>query len=87
MPPPKATWRRASRVTSSRSGSAKRLRARRELVAEILSQQKIGDLAWTSAMLLAMEDGFGLHRLVDPASIPADSFLRSLTQLLKLSRS
>jgi hypothetical protein len=48
-------------------------------VAEILSEQKIG-------MLLALEDGFRLHRLVDPASIPADSFLRSLTQLLKLSR-
>ena len=56
------------------------------MVAEILTEQKIGDPAWISALLLALEDGFPLHRLVDPASTPADSFFRALTGLLKLSR-
>jgi AcrR family transcriptional regulator len=76
----------AARSEKRRPELAKRLRARREIVAEILSEQKIGDPAWASTMLLALEDGFRLHRLVDPASIPADSFLRALTLLLKLSR-
>ncbi|HEY2870746.1 MAG TPA: TetR family transcriptional regulator [Reyranella sp.] len=76
----------AARSEKRRPELAKRLKARRDMVAEILTQQKIGDPAWTSAMLLALEDGFRLHRLVDPASTPADSFFRALTGLLKLSR-
>ncbi len=61
------------------------LQARRRLIADIV--EGIG-LASTSggpfdpqqlaAMLLAMEDGFRLHRLIDPDATPADSFLRSL---------
>ena len=35
-------------------------------------------------MLLALEDGFRLHRLIDPASTPADSFVRSISELQKL---
>lgn len=77
----------AARSEKRRPELAKRLRARREMVAEILAEQKIGDPAWASTLVLALEDGFRLHRLVDPASIPADSFLRALTELLKLSRS
>jgi len=34
-----------------------------------------------AAMLLAMEDGFRLHQLIDPATTPDDSFLRSLAVL------
>lgn len=56
------------------------------MVAEVLTEQKFSDPARISAMLLALEDGFRLHRLVDPASTPADSFCRGLTGLLKLSR-
>jgi hypothetical protein len=32
-------------------------------------------------MLLALEDGFRLHRLIDPEATPADSYLRSLSML------
>ena len=38
----------------------------------------------SSAMLLALEDGFRLHRLIDPASTPADSFFRAVGELQKL---
>ena len=31
-----------------------------------------------AAMLLAMEDGFRLHRLIDPDGTPPDSFVQSL---------
>ena len=37
-------------------------------------------------MLLALEDGFRLHRLIDPASTPADSFFRAVAELAKLGR-
>ena len=58
---------------------------RRALVAEILAGIGIGDPAQGSAMLLALEDGFRLHRLIDPASTPADSFVRALGELQKLT--
>jgi hypothetical protein len=32
-------------------------------------------------MLLAMEDGFRLHQLIDPDGTPADSFVRSVSAL------
>jgi AcrR family transcriptional regulator len=75
----------AARSEKRRPALAKRLRARRELVAEILAEQKIGDPVTTSAMLLALEDGFRLHRLIDPAGTPADSFFRALTTLQRLA--
>jgi len=34
-----------------------------------------------AAMLLALEDGFRLHRLIDPEATPADSYLRALSML------
>jgi hypothetical protein len=37
-------------------------------------------------MLLAMEDGFRLHQLIDSDSTPPDSFLRSLTALQEALR-
>jgi hypothetical protein len=36
-------------------------------------------------MLLALEDGFRLHRLIDPATTPADSFMRAVDELQKLA--
>jgi AcrR family transcriptional regulator len=74
----------AARSEKRRPELAKRLRARRALVAEILSGIGLGDPAQGSAMLLALEDGFRLHRLIDPASTPADSFVRSIGELQKL---
>jgi AcrR family transcriptional regulator len=35
----------------------------------------------TGAILLALEDGFRLHRLIDPETTPADSFLRAIGDL------
>jgi hypothetical protein len=34
-----------------------------------------------AAMLLAMEDGFRLHQLIDPDTTPADSFLQAVSVL------
>ena len=76
----------AARSEKRRPELAKRLKARRDMVAEILTEQKFDDPTWISSLLLALEDGFRLHRLVDPASTPADSFFRAVTGLLKLSR-
>jgi AcrR family transcriptional regulator len=39
-----------------------------------------------AAMLLAMEDGFRLHQLIDPANTPPDSFLASVGALQQLLR-
>ncbi len=64
------------------------LRARRQLIADIVEGTGLAstrggpfDPRQLAAMLLAMEDGFRLHRLIDPATTPADSFLRSLSVL------
>ncbi len=76
----------AARAEKRRPALAKRLRARRALIAEILAEQEIADPAWASAMVLALEDGFRLHRLIDPGSTPADSFFRALTELQRLAK-
>jgi hypothetical protein len=33
--------------------------------------------------MLALEDGFRLHRLIDPETTPADSFLRAIMDLMR----
>jgi hypothetical protein len=33
------------------------------------------------AILLALDDGFRLHRLIDPETTPADSFVRAAGDL------
>ncbi|MGH6777756.1 MAG: TetR/AcrR family transcriptional regulator [Bradyrhizobium sp.] len=76
----------AARAEKRRPELAKRLRARRELVKTIVettSQNRDGskDPAWTAAILLALEDGFRLHRLIDPETTPPDSFLRAIGDL------
>jgi AcrR family transcriptional regulator len=78
-----------ARAEKRRPELAKRLRARRKLVAEIVTSTMqaagtgVRDPAWASAMLLALEDGFRLHRLIDPETTPADSFLRAIDDLQK----
>jgi hypothetical protein len=44
------------------------------------------DTEQIAAMLLAMEDGFGLHQLIDAERTPSDSFLRSVSALQGLLR-
>jgi hypothetical protein len=77
-----------ARAEKRRPELAKRLRARRKLVADIVqatlkSNGRNGSLnpPWTAAVVLALEDGFRLHRLIDPETTPADSFLRAITDL------
>jgi AcrR family transcriptional regulator len=77
-----------ARAEKRRPELAKRLRARRKLIADIVettlkNSGKNGALnpAWTGSIVLALEDGFRLHRLIDPETTPADSFLRAITDL------
>lgn len=77
-----------ARAEKRRPELAKRLRARRKLVADIVATtlQNSGrnpalNPTWTAAIVLALEDGFRLHRLIDPETTPSDSFLRAITDL------
>jgi len=77
-----------ARAEKRRPELAKRLRARRKLISDIVettskASGKKGsqDPAWTAAIVLALEDGFRLHRLIDPETTPADSFLRAISDL------
>ncbi|MHC2468818.1 TetR/AcrR family transcriptional regulator [Bradyrhizobium embrapense] len=77
-----------ARAEKRRPELAKRLRARRKLIADIVetAQKNSGRSArlnpdWTGAIVLALEDGFRLHRLIDPETTPADSCLRAITDL------
>jgi AcrR family transcriptional regulator len=77
-----------ARAEKRRPELAKRLRARKKLVADIVEttlknsgKTRSLDPTWTGAILLAMEDGFRLHRLIDPETTPADSFLRAIGDL------
>jgi AcrR family transcriptional regulator len=77
-----------ARAEKRRPELAKRLRARRKLVADIVETtlQNSGrnpalNPTWTAAIVLALEDGFRLHRLIDPETTPSDSFLRAITDL------
>jgi AcrR family transcriptional regulator len=77
-----------SRAEKRRPELAKRLRARRKLIADIVAttaknsgRNGVLSPAWAGAVVLAMEDGFRLHRLIDPETTPADSFLRAIGDL------
>src|SRR3954447_8484964 len=77
-----------ARSEKRRPELAKRLRARRQMVSDIVEatsknsgKNRSLDPTWTGAILLALEDGFRLHRLIDPETTPADSFLRAITDL------
>ena len=77
-----------ARAEKRRPELAKRLRARRKLIADIVAttaknsgRNGVLSPAWAGAVVLAMEDGFRLHRLIDPDTTPADSFLRAIGDL------
>src|SRR6202045_3645533 len=82
-----------ARAEKRRPELAKRLRARRQLITDIVETAlknagRSGSLnpAWTGEILLALEDGFRLHRLIDPETTPADSFLRAIGDLQRAVR-
>ena len=77
-----------ARAEKRRPELAKRVRARRKLIADIVEttlkdsgRPASVNPAWTAAVVLALDDGFRLHRLIDPETTPADSFLRALSDL------
>jgi AcrR family transcriptional regulator len=78
-----------ARAEKRRPELAKRLRARRKLVADIVQGAQsnggnnVQDASWAAAVVLALEDGFRLHRLIDPETTPADSFLRAISDLMR----
>jgi AcrR family transcriptional regulator len=79
-----------SRAEKRRPELAQRLRARRKLIADIVAttaknsgRNGVLNPEWAGAVVLAMEDGFRLHRLIDPETTPADSFLRAIGDLQK----
>lgn len=78
----------AARTARYRKESGEFLRARRQLIADIVEGiglakpgSGLPDPGQLAAMLLAMEDGFRAHQLIDPDSTPSDSFLRSVQAL------
>ena len=77
-----------ARAEKRRPELAKRLRAGRKLIADVIEttaknsgKDSVLDPAWWGAIVLAMEDGFRLHRLIDPETTPSDSFLRAISDL------
>lgn len=77
----------AARSAERRGDLAETLRARRAIIGEILRGTDLAagaagmDLERLCAMLLALEDGYRLHRLIDPEAIPPDSFERAVDEL------
>src|ERR1700752_4858891 len=76
-----------ARAEKRRPELAKRLRARRQMLTEIVTiiskhgGKNFENPGWLAAILLALEDGFRLHRLIDPETTPADSFFRAVDDL------
>ena len=76
-----------ARAEKRRPELAKRLRARRQMLTEIVAiiskhgGKNFENPGWLAAILLALEDGFRLHRLIDPETTPADSFFRAVDDL------
>jgi AcrR family transcriptional regulator len=80
-----------ARAEKRRPELAKRLRAGRKLIADIIetTAKNTGKdpgltPAWWGSIVLAMEDGFDLHRLIDPETTPADSFVRAISDLRRI---
>ena len=77
-----------ARAEKRRPELAKRLRARRKLVTDIIEttarnsgRTTILNPTWAGALVLALEDGFRLHRLIDPETTPPESFFRAIGDL------
>jgi AcrR family transcriptional regulator len=77
-----------ARTARYREESGEFLRARRQLIADIVEgiglakpERGLPGPGQLAAMLLAMEDGFRVHQLIDPDTTPSDSFLRALHAL------
>lgn len=68
----------ATRAEPTREGLVEYLRARRAIVEDVLRRGPLTvgvDASEIAKLVLAIEDGFRLHQLIDPATTPSDSFL------------
>jgi AcrR family transcriptional regulator len=77
----------AARSGVRRAELARHLQAGRDSIVEMVAKTTAVrelDPGWAGAMLLAMQDGFRLHELIDPASTPSDSFYRAVAELQRL---
>ena len=80
-----------ARAEKRRPELAEHLRASRAAITEIVTATRgVGgpdrkvDPIWAGAMLLALQDGFRLHRLIDPDTTSEDSFLSAVSELQRL---
>jgi AcrR family transcriptional regulator len=80
-----------ARTPEHRPALAERLRTMRTLIGEIVVKtlraagvEREIDVQQVGALLLAIEDGFRLHRLIDPASTPPEAFLDAVRGLQAL---
>jgi AcrR family transcriptional regulator len=77
----------AARAKENRPELAERLRSRHDVVAQIVEETSRAagrsdlDPSWIASMLLALEDGFRLHRLIDPETTPESSFVQAVADL------
>ena len=81
-----------ARAPAHRGALRQRLRTMRTLIGEIaVSTMREAGVRWridaeeAGSLILAIEDGLRLHRLIDPTSTPADAFLRAVRMLQELS--
>ena len=80
-----------ARTPEHRPALAEHLRSRRTLVGEIVVKtlraagvERDFDVAEAGALLVAVEDGLRLHRLIDPSSTPPDAFVQAVNGLQAL---
>jgi AcrR family transcriptional regulator len=83
----------AARAVEHRHDLAEFLEARRQVIVDIVEGTGLSGTQDSglgsdqlAAILLAMEDGFRLHQLIDPKRTPPDSFLRSIGALQRALR-
>lgn len=80
-----------ARTPEHRPALAERLRTMRTLVGEIAVStlraagvKRALDVQQIGSLLVAIEDGLRLHRMIDPASTPPDAFLEAVRMLQQL---
>ena len=81
-----------ARVPAQRPALAERLQTMRKVIGEmaVSSLRAAGferevDPLELGSLLMALEDGFLLHRLIDPDSTPPDAFFESIRQLQEIA--
>lgn len=80
----------ATRAESTRAGLVEYLRARRAIVEDVLRRGRLTvrvDASEIAKLVLAIEDGFRLHQLIDPATTPSDSFVVATSLLWEMMTS